>query len=83
MKVAYFSHKRPVESQVRTLSLGALYSVVFISGYGHAMTIHLQQLFDAIAGFVNILHYQNDQVRLIFLFIQAPSVHSLSLIYNS
>ena len=46
--------------QVRMLLFGAGNRISLISCNGHTITIRLQQLFNAIAGFVNILHHQYE-----------------------
>lgn len=60
------------ENQIGPLSLGALYSIWFIFGYQYPVAIRHQQPFNALAGFRDILHYQNDQVRVVLLVQSKP-----------
>jgi hypothetical protein len=54
------------QHQVGTIALSALNRVAFISGYGHAITVCLQQLFNAVAGLRDILYYEDRQACVKF-----------------
>ena len=58
------------ENQIGPLSLGALYSIWFIFGYQYSVAIRYQQHFNAIAGFLDILPYQYEQIRVVLLVLQ-------------
>ena len=54
------------ENQVGPCSVRAFDSVSFISGQGNAIAICYQQLLNAVAGLMNILHYQDDRRQVVF-----------------
>jgi hypothetical protein len=68
------------ENQVRALPLSTLSSIPLVSRDCHAITVRLEQLFNAVAGFVNILDHQ-DQRSGIVTIVHLAEVAGIQIIF--